>query len=87
MIIDLRLEMSYPRTLLIARIIRQRILLGSQRTGWRANSSVIRNISRKIIWLTKNMSKTLVPADRLLTFDYKEGWEPLCSFLDKPVRK
>ena len=26
-----------------------------------------------------------VPADRLLVFDVKEGWEPLCRFLGVPV--
>ena len=26
-----------------------------------------------------------VPTDRLLTFNVKEGWEPLCKFLGKPV--
>lgn len=26
-----------------------------------------------------------IPADRLLIFDCREGWEPLCSFLDKEV--
>merc|ERR1712013_944616 len=26
-----------------------------------------------------------VPADKLLVFDVKEGWEPLCRFLDVPV--
>ena len=26
-----------------------------------------------------------VPADRLLVFEVKEGWEPLCAFLDVPV--
>ena len=25
------------------------------------------------------------PADRLLVYSPKEGWEPLCSFLDVPV--
>lgn len=29
--------------------------------------------------------KAEVPADRLLVFDVKEGWEPLCAFLDLPV--
>jgi len=29
--------------------------------------------------------KTSVPADRLLVFDVKEGWEPLCKFLGKEV--
>jgi len=26
-----------------------------------------------------------VPADRLLTFDLRQGWEPLCAFLGVPV--
>jgi hypothetical protein len=26
-----------------------------------------------------------IPADRLLVFEVKEGWGPLCAFLDKPV--
>ncbi|MFZ1989557.1 MAG: sulfotransferase family protein [Alphaproteobacteria bacterium] len=26
-----------------------------------------------------------IPADRLLVFDVKEGWEPLCKFLGKPM--
>ncbi len=26
-----------------------------------------------------------VPADRLLVFEVKDGWEPLCDFLGKPV--
>ncbi len=29
--------------------------------------------------------KRTVPADRLLIFDVKEGWEPLCQFLNVPV--
>ena len=29
--------------------------------------------------------KVDVPADRLLVFSVKEGWEPLCNFLDLPV--
>ena len=29
--------------------------------------------------------KAHVPADRLLVFDVKDGWEPLCTFLRKPV--
>ena len=27
----------------------------------------------------------VVPAERLLVYDVKEGWEPLCRFLDVPV--
>ena len=29
--------------------------------------------------------KNYVPNDRLLVFDVKEGWDPLCKFLDVPV--
>ena len=29
--------------------------------------------------------KALVPADRLLIFDVKEGWGPLCEFLNVPM--
>jgi hypothetical protein len=29
--------------------------------------------------------KAQVPAEKLLVFDVKEGWGPLCSFLDVPV--
>ena len=29
--------------------------------------------------------KKVVPEDRLLVFSVKEGWEPLCKFLGKPV--
>ena len=29
--------------------------------------------------------KRTVPEDRLLIFSVKEGWEPLCKFLDMPV--
>ncbi len=29
--------------------------------------------------------KRAIPADQLLVFQVKEGWEPLCEFLGKPV--
>jgi hypothetical protein len=29
--------------------------------------------------------QTAIPAERLLSFDVKEGWAPLCAFLDKPI--
>jgi len=29
--------------------------------------------------------KSLVPNDQLLVFDVREGWEPLCKFLDLPI--
>jgi hypothetical protein len=32
-----------------------------------------------------NQVKAHVPADRLLVWDVREGWEPLCKFLQVPV--
>ncbi|MCB8962264.1 MAG: sulfotransferase family protein, partial [Ardenticatenales bacterium] len=29
--------------------------------------------------------KTTVPPEKLLVFDVREGWEPLCAFLEVPV--
>ena len=29
--------------------------------------------------------RTSLPPERLLVFDVKDGWPPLCAFLDKPV--
>jgi hypothetical protein len=29
--------------------------------------------------------KRVVPADKLLVFEVKDGWEPLCAFLNKPI--
>jgi len=29
--------------------------------------------------------KATIPADRLLVFDVREGWGPLCEFLGRPV--
>jgi hypothetical protein len=29
--------------------------------------------------------KAAIPADRLLTYQVKDGWDPLCRFLDVPV--
>ncbi|KAL1606139.1 hypothetical protein SLS60_003540 [Paraconiothyrium brasiliense] len=34
---------------------------------------------RHVAWL-----KEIVPEERLLLFDVKEGWSPLCKALDKP---
>ncbi len=31
------------------------------------------------------MVKSTIPASQLLVFQVKEGWEPLCTFLDAPV--
>lgn len=29
--------------------------------------------------------KSAVPADRLLVFEVKQGWKPLCEFLSVPI--
>ena len=29
--------------------------------------------------------RDMIPKERLLDFDLKDGWEPLCAFLGKPV--
>jgi hypothetical protein len=29
--------------------------------------------------------KQTIPADQLLVYEVKQGWEPLCKFLDVPV--
>ena len=29
--------------------------------------------------------KEAIPASRLLVFEVKQGWEPLCAFLDAPI--
>ena len=29
--------------------------------------------------------KAYVPEDRLLVFDVRDGWAPLCEFLDRPI--
>ena len=29
--------------------------------------------------------KSLIPAEQLLIFNVKQGWEPLCSFLQVPI--
>ena len=31
------------------------------------------------------ISKAIIPSDRLLVWNVKDGWEPLCKFLGKPV--
>ncbi|KAF2169942.1 hypothetical protein M409DRAFT_51729 [Zasmidium cellare ATCC 36951] len=38
-------------------------------------------------WLRRHEEevKSLVPPSRLLVFNVKEGWEPLCRFLDVPI--
>ena len=41
--------------------------------------------SKKYVNDWMNRVKKVVPEDRLLIFQVKDGWEPLCKFLDVPV--
>lgn len=42
-------------------------------------------LSPDLIEVHNEMVKRVVPPERLLVMDLKEGWQPLCKFLDKPV--
>jgi len=35
--------------------------------------------------LAATVAAAFVPADRLLVYEAKQGWDPLCKFLDVPV--
>ena len=38
------------------------------------------------MWISQHsLRKSTVPPEKLLVFDVKEGWEPLCKFLNKPI--
>jgi len=43
-------------------------------------TAMVRHFERHVAAVRRD-----APADRLLEFDVREGWEPLCSFLDVPV--
>ena len=47
------------------------------------NVGEIKAIETYNTWV--NEVKQTVPKHRLLVFDVKEGWHPLCQFLDLPV--
>jgi hypothetical protein len=40
-------------------------------------------VARFLAW--NEEVKRTIPKERLLVWDVKEGWEPLCAFLGKPV--
>lgn len=43
------------------------------------------SVSGKEVYLEHYaMVKMLVPKERLLEYEVKDGWEPLCKFLDTP---
>jgi hypothetical protein len=40
---------------------------------------------RRVFFEHQEKIKSLVPSDNLLIYQLKEGWEPLCKFLDQPI--
>lgn len=38
-----------------------------------------------LIEVHNEMVKRVVPREKLLVMNLKEGWQPLCKFLDRPV--
>lgn len=40
---------------------------------------------RKSLQQHYNLVRSIVPPERLLEYHVSQGWEPLCSFLDKPI--
>ncbi|KAF7536873.1 hypothetical protein G7054_g4141 [Neopestalotiopsis clavispora] len=48
-------------------------------------ADLIRHGGPHILEAHHNKVRSLVPKERLLEMDLKDGWEPLCKFLDLPV--
>ena len=44
-----------------------------------------REIAEKVFQAHNNEVIEFVPKKRLLVYEVKDGWEPLCSFLDRPI--
>lgn len=42
-------------------------------------------VTKKSYYRHEEWLRSVVPADRLVFFDVKDGWEPLCTALDLPV--
>lgn len=54
-------------------------------TGNRPDKYLDRDTLRKHYETHIQDVQAAIPANRLLTFNVKQGWEPLCNFLDVPV--
>lgn len=54
-------------------------------TGWHPED--YKNREKLRSGYTKHIAdvQAAIPADRLLTYNVKEGWEPLCKYLGKPI--
>jgi hypothetical protein len=57
---------------------------GMPRTGTTSMKAALEQLGFGPCYHTE-MVKAGVPADRLLIFDVREGWQPLCEFLGVPV--
>lgn len=65
--------------------------MGTRALGWESCAFMKPSMWKEPAWLEEQYEKQLsyvkarVPEDRLLIFNVKEGWEPLCKFLEVPV--
>ena len=68
-----------------------RCALGTHSLGWEPCAVFHGNAPISTVWLEEQyerqieLSKTNIPPEKLLIFNVKQGWEPLCSFLEVPV--
>lgn len=44
-----------------------------------------REVAEKVFHAHNNEVMAIVPQEQLLVYEVKDGWEPLCSFLDCPI--
>jgi len=52
---------------------------------WIGSSYINEMICRQRYRQHNNYVLTKAPRDQLLVYEFKQGWEPLCKFLDKPI--
>mmetsp|Transcript_14678 Transcript_14678/g.16240 ORF Transcript_14678/g.16240 Transcript_14678/m.16240 type:complete len:168 (-) Transcript_14678:205-708(-) len=60
---------------------------GRSGPDWGAMGSVIEGEEQAVKFFNEwnEEVRNFVPKERLLVFDVREGWEPLCKFLDLPI--
>jgi len=76
----------YVISILPIRYLRLQMLCGSALAETRWKPQYGQNLEN-IGWYDKHTEwvRSIVPKDQLLEFNVKEGWAPLCKFLDVPV--
>ncbi|KAI7233533.1 hypothetical protein KC343_g3415 [Hortaea werneckii] len=58
-------------------------MIGTLHRKWAANNGG--ELGPEVYDRHNKMIKALIPESQLLIFDVRQGWEPLCEFLDVPV--